>query len=317
MDHPGVVVVGAGVSGLTTAVALAEAGHSVRVVAELAPHETTSAMAGAIWTPGPLDDARTPHWGAVTLAALHGLADVPRSGVRIAAGLEVSAERDAPPEWARQVQGYRPWSAAEGRMHRRYRSGWRYQTPLVDMPVYLDHLVDRLKAAGGSAEFGRRIDSLAELRGEADLVVNCTGLGARDLVPDDRLYATRGQLVVVENPGIEEFFQDDADREDLTYILPHGDHVVLGGCAMSLAGSGRPSTGTADEILRRCIAVEPRLRGAAVIGYRVGLRPCRDEVRLERSGTDGHPAVIHNYGHGSIGVSLSWGCADAVLRLIG
>jgi len=48
---PDVLVVGAGVSGLTTAVCLAEAGRGVEIRADRLPPDTTSAVAGALWGP--------------------------------------------------------------------------------------------------------------------------------------------------------------------------------------------------------------------------------------------------------------------------
>ena len=58
------------------------------------------------------------------------------------------------------------------------------------------------------------------------------------------------------------------------------------------------------------------LAHAAVLGVSVGLRPCRAVVRLELEEI-GEQRVIHNYGHGGAGVTLSWGCAEEVVRLIG
>ena len=61
----------------------------------------------------------------------------------------------------------------------------------------------------------------------------------------------------------------------------------------------------------------PELAGATELGQRVGLRPARPHVRLERlpSGTDAG-SVVHCYGHGGAGVTLSWGCADEVAALV-
>ena len=50
-------------------------------------------------------------------------------------------------------------------------------------------------------------------------------------------------------------------------------------------------------------------REARVITERVGLRPCRPEVRLEAETLPGGRVLWHNYGHGGAGVTLSWGCA--------
>src|SRR4029079_12815622 len=77
--------------------------------------------------------------------------------------------------------------------------------PLVDMPRYLDYLLDRLTAAGGRIEY-RTVASLAEAVAEALVLVNCTGVAARELAADLQLFPLRGQHVVVDNPGLEEVF---------------------------------------------------------------------------------------------------------------
>jgi D-amino-acid oxidase len=148
MGRPDFLVVGAGVSGLSTAVLLAEGGHRVHVVAALPPRLTTSAMAGASWAPCLDNDERTPQWAEVTRSALESLAGQPHTGVRLVPGLEVSEDPGDPPAWATRVPQYRPWSAEERQtLWPRYHSGWHYRIPLVDMPVYLDYLADRLAAA--------------------------------------------------------------------------------------------------------------------------------------------------------------------------
>ena len=48
---------------------------------------------------------------------------------------------------------------------------------------------------------------------------------------------------------------------------------------------------------------------AGRLGHRVGLRPFRPQVRLEAEPSGSGPLVVHNYGHGGAGVTLSWGCA--------
>jgi D-amino-acid oxidase len=122
----------------------------------------------------------------------------------------------------------------------------------------------------------------------------------------------RGQVVVVENPGLREFFAEEpGSATELRYVLPHRDTVVLGGTAEPDRTDLAPRPEVARRILARCTEVVPALAGARVVAHRVGLRPVRDQVRLEEEARDGG-RVIHNYGHGGGGVTLSWGCAREV-----
>lgn len=306
-------MIGAGVSGLTTAVCLAEAGIPVRVIAATAPGRTTSAVAGASWGPYLTSDERVLPWSMTTLAELGAIAAAqPGSGVHLASGIEAAPEPMEPPDWALSVPGFRRCTPAE--LPAGYLSGWEYTIPLVDMPVYLRYLETRLADAGVPIEL-RGIGSLGEVRDEADVLVNCTGLDARALVGDSGLVPVAGQMVVVENPGIDRFFQDLAEGEDLTYVIPHRDYVLLGGNAVAGSADLTVNPDVSAGILKRCATIDPRLPGARVLGHRVGLRPGRPTVRLEREDADGYP-VVHNYGHGGSGITLSWGCAREVLSLI-
>jgi D-amino-acid oxidase len=90
---------------------------------------------------------------------------------------------------------------------------------------------------------------------------------------------------------------------------------VLGGTRGAEDTSTEPDPEIADQILRRCIKVEPRLRGVRVRGHQVGLRPARPTVRLEVEQISG-ARCVHNYGHGGSGVTLSWGSAFTAAALL-
>jgi D-amino-acid oxidase len=323
---PEVLVVGAGVAGLTTAICLAEQGLAVLVRTDRPPVDTTSAVAGAIWGPHLVEDsARTAGWRRETLAVLRDLATDPATGVRIATGVEATRGTTAPAEqeqavledWLAELGGAR--RCEPGRLPPGFSGGWHYPAPLVHMPTYLDYLRARLERAGGMLELST-VRSLAAAAASIPVgtVVNCTGVHARDLAGDPELTAWRGQTVIAANPGLTEFFIGlPGDGHELVYLFPHGDTVVLGGTQVAGDWNTEPVPATAGRILRDCAAVEPRLRDAAVLGHRVGLRPVRPQVRLEatRDGAGG-PLIVHNYGHGGAGVTLAWGCARAAAALV-
>jgi D-amino-acid oxidase len=316
-QQPDVLVVGAGVSGLTTAICLSEAGCGVTVAAAQRAPLITSAAAGAIWGPHLVGiDERVTRWGAVTLGRFTGLAADPATGVHLAGGLTASAERRSDPfGWVSAMGSASRCGPAE--LPAGYAAGWRLTAPIVSMPVYLGYLTARLDRAGGrlrEAEFG----SLAEAAAltAAPVIVNCSGIGARLLVPDNDVTPVRGQVVVAENPGLSEFFVGvGEDPGEVSYYFPHGDVVVLGGTEEAGNWSLDPDPATAERILRNCAAVEPRLAGVTVAAHRVGLRPWRPSVRLEAESLDGR-LVLHNYGHGGAGVTLSWGCALDVMAAV-
>jgi D-amino-acid oxidase len=295
----GTVVVGGGVIGLTTAVVLAERGRRVRVWSRDPVEATTSAVAGALWEPYRIEPPELVlDWAGRTFAVLAELAGRPgETGVRMVEGTQIAP---GPPEWAGIVPGLR--MAGPGELP-------------PDMPTYLRYLVRRLEAAGGRVE-RREVATLDEAGREASCVVNCTGLGARELVPDPRMRPVRGQLVIVENPGIFEWFLADGDDDsESLYIFPQPYGLVLGGTAHENAPHITPDPALASAIVRRCARFDPRLAEARVIEHRVGLRPCRDEVRLSRQALPGGTVCVHNYGHGGAGVTVSWACAADAAEL--
>jgi D-amino-acid oxidase len=313
---PDVFLIGAGVSGLSTAIVLLDAGLSVQVYAADPPHRTTSAAAGALWGPHLVGcDERIGPWAAQTLHRFGDLAADPAAGVTHMAGL-VASPAEAEHEPPAFTAGAGPATACSpDDLPAGFSTGWRYVAPVVDMPAHLDYLLTLVLGKGGRVQLGPPLRSLGEVRAAspAPVVVNCAGIGARDLVPDDGLTPVRGQVVVAANPGLTEFFVGEgADPAEVTYLFPHGPIVVLGGTQQHGEASLHPDPATADRIVAHCVAAEPRLADAPVLGHRVGLRPVRAEVRLEVQAIGGGRHLVHNYGHGGAGVTLSWGCALAV-----
>ncbi|WP_329133272.1 FAD-dependent oxidoreductase [Streptomyces sp. NBC_01476] len=242
------------------------------------------------------------------------LADDPSAGVRITPGIEASRHTGTPPDWATTLPGFLPCTPAA--LPPSFTTGYRFEVPLVDMPVYLAHLHTRLIATGATIAKGKVTDLDDPRLGP--VVVNCAGLGSRQLANDSTLRPIRGQHVIVTNPGITEFFSEDTGTSpDLLCIYPHGDTVVLGGTAVDGREDLNPDPAAADAILSRCTAVEPRLAGARVLAHRVGVRPTRAVVRVEVEERPSGRTVLHNYGHGGAGVTLSWGCARDIQRLLG
>jgi D-amino-acid oxidase len=161
----------------------------------------------------------------------------------------------------------------------------------------------------------RELTSLSEALEHADIVIDCAGLGARELVPDPSMFPIRGQLMHVANPGIEHVFLDEHHAEGIAYVVPRGDDCVLGGTVDEDDEDLVGRSDDASRILQACGAMEPALLRAPRLADVVGLRPGRATVRLEAE-RPGEALVVHDYGHGGAGVTLSWGCALEVVDLV-
>jgi D-amino-acid oxidase len=305
-------VVGAGVVGLTCALELARAGRRVRVVADRAPEQTTSAVAAAIWFPyaaAPAD--RVLAWGGATLRRFLELAGDAATGVVVRGGV-MCHRTDAPDlAWTDAVPGHRPARGDE--LPTGVPAGTWCALPVIEMDIYLRWLRAQALAAGVTLAPPRRVRALDEL--EAPAVVVAAGLGARELLGDDAVVAVRGQVVRVRNPGLQRWLIDDDHPEGMTYIIPRGTDVVLGGTADRGAEATEPDPGVEAAILARARALEPALADAPITSRAVGLRPARSAVRLERADAGGR-TVVHCYGHGGAGVTLSWGCAAEATALV-
>jgi D-amino-acid oxidase len=295
-----VVVVGAGVVGLSCALRLLEAGHRVDVLARDLPLETTSSVAAALWYPYlALPQDKVTAWGGAAYDELARLAEQGVDGVTMRRGTELLTEVTPDPWWVDAVPALERVPSRSP-----YADSWSFVAPVVDMPRYLAWLSRRVTEAGGTLT---RI-ALPCLP-EAPLVVNCSGLGSRALAGDPTTTPVRGQVVLVEQWGLEEWWLAESGP---TYVIPRTHDVVVGGTDDVGEWDRSPSPEVAADILRRASALVPEVATARVLRHKVGLRPARPEVRLERVGD-----VIHCYGHGGAGVTLSWGCADEVARLAG
>lgn len=318
-----ILVLGAGVSGLTSAYLLLEAGHRVMLWARDLPLATTSNVAGAVWGPFKAypEDLVTA-WGATTYRRFTELARVDGAGVLVSPVFEFFPTRVDDPWWRSAVEGFRRPRPDE--LPARYADGYAYNAPVIEMPIYLAWLRGEVARRGGHIEH-RAVANLAEAFAAANVIVNCTGLGARELVGDRSLYPSRGQVVRVRQRGLRTVRIGDVGEthgkatSEIAYVIPRITDIVLGGTDLERVENTTPDPATTAAILRRCEALDPELgpvRAEDIVSVAVGLRPVRPTVRVERERVAPERWVVHNYGHGGAGVTLSWGCAAEVRELV-
>lgn len=309
---PTVTIVGCGVSGLTTGVLLREAGVDANIVTRDLPAQTTSDIAAAVWYPTmvqPMD--RALEWGRRSLEVLYDLAGGRETGVYVAVIREYLLSAEDPP-FARMVRGYHRLRRDELPPDRP--AGFRIEVPRVEPSIYLRFLMTRFRQAGG-AIVRRTVEDLAPLAADGRVVVNCTGVEARRLVPDEAVFPIRGQVVMMRNPGIVEGIIDETDPDAPAYVLPRTHEVVLGGTRQRGNSDLEPDPVTTERIVNQCRVLEPKLAGCTIERVRVGLRPGRTSVRVEAEEAHGG-VIIHNYGHGGSGFTLSWGCSQDAAGLV-
>ncbi|MEI2611278.1 MAG: FAD-dependent oxidoreductase [Candidatus Promineifilaceae bacterium] len=308
-----VVIIGCGVIGLTSGIVLQEAGWPVRIITRELPEQTVSSVAAAIWFPFkayPLE--RVIGWGQKAFQKYQALTEDPSTGVSMVTLWELYPEPIAEPWWQAAVPTFSHIAAAD--LPTGYGDAIAVTVPLIETPLYLAYLLHRFRSGGGIIE-ERTVTNIAEEARPQTLIVNCTGLSARDLVHDPELYPIRGQILRVSSHTPIPTILDEHHADGLTYIIPRRDGVILGGTIQENDWRLTPDETDAQGIWQRATRLVPALTRANILAHRVGLRPGRPTIRLEREWLTPDCPVIHNYGHGGAGFTLSWGCADELLTL--
>jgi len=310
-----VAIVGAGVSGLTCGVLFAERGFQTAIFAEQIGQQTTSGAAAALWFPydaGPAD--KVIPWALASYKVLVDLIKDPRTGVSMIELRQYSrAGEISTPDWAHPFvmsSGVETSLTVSGSV---FSSGFSLNVPLMDTTIYLDYLADRFQEAGGAINEGVHFEKLEDVDPKLGVVINCAGIGARDLVHDVDLEPHRGQVAIV--PKIDNLncaiVCDDAP---LMYVIPRKNDCVFGGTNEVSDNVDVDPTST-SRIVAECSRVL-EIKNPRVLTERVGLRPFRKSgVRLECGKLRGGRTAIHNYGHGGSGFTLSWGCAENVFTI--
>jgi D-amino-acid oxidase len=349
-----IAIVGAGVSGLTTGIVFAEHGYNVSIFADEAGDRTTSAAAAAMWFPYDAEPTdKVIPWALETYkvlvelvrhrtdspgrtAPMEGRAPSrpgpddagpssskdPSTGVLMIELRQYCRDREIEiPDWAHSL-GACPAATALCAVSNRpqaggynFKSGFSLTVPLMDTTIYLDYLRARLTNAGGVIHSGVHLNALEEVDPRVDVVINCAGFGAKALLNDTDLEPHRGQVAIV--PKIDNLkcaiVCDDAP---LMYAIPRTNDCVFGG-TNEVSDNRTVDSVATSRIVAECNRVL-EINAPKILAEKVGLRPFRKSgVRLERAELRDGRTVIHNYGHGGAGFTLSWGCAKAVLDLVG
>ena len=315
-----IAVLGAGVVGLTAAIRLREAGHEVVVFADrISPETLASDRAGAIWFPWKVAGDRVRGWARESYQVLEGLVALPRAGVIRNEMLEYFRTDPGPdPWWAELVPNFERLDSAA--CPAGYVAGFRAPTLVIDCPVYMPFLMDRLRGELGCRVIRRRVEALQELCDEFPMVVNCGGLEEGMLANEGaHMFPRAGHTVRITPlaPGTP-CVLDESDARELTYVIPRSSDCMLGGTDYENSADTTPDRAIADRILERCACLVPSVRAADELELRVGVRPGRrgGEVRLDGPIALRASSIVTCVGHGGVGHTLAWGCAREIVSRV-
>jgi len=352
--HSPITVLGAGVSGLTCGICLREAGYPVTIIADKQSPDTTSDRAGACFTPyGAPTNTRMLGWISASFRRFCDLAQSPagrQAGISLAMLRHYGiAGQEEFPWWAGAVTGIERLPDVARDSKGAYAHGWRGLLPRMDIPTYIPWLRSRFVDELGGRIESRKVVSFVDLLKEGRrIIVNCTGLGARELCHDSAMFPMRGQVLRVANTiGLSECLAEAGRGATGAYLFAFPEAIIAGGTYEKGIAEAVFEEDEGERIMSRCQALmlnagyspaqADGLAKATRLKAWAGIRPCRssgtsggavggvgggvddEAVRLEvewmKGGGEGR-AIVHNYGHGRSGITLSWGCAEEVVRLV-
>ncbi len=340
-----VAIVGGGVIGLTVAHRLIQLAEEITLFSPQPLGEITSSVAAAYWSPywvGNYDRSIA----VETLIELQSLAEKRVPGVSLMR-FEQWFTEDATESFEAKREVSHWWSELPGidfkiepvasPMSRnisgktiRFTQKATFHSVVARMPDYLRWLEDALLDNDHFLLARQWVDDLTLLSNQFDAVIHCSGWGAKTLAANDEATAKMkllaGHIVTVNAPNVTSgvLFCGQPFDVDPVYIVPrHGttSDVLLGGTAIEIEETldpRKPITFQRDEVCeqvhQRALQSVPALGNSSEISRGVGIRPVRDAVRIEQD--HANAKLIHCYGHGGSGLTLSWGSANRVADLL-
>ncbi|KAJ6171135.1 D-amino-acid oxidase [Penicillium chermesinum] len=338
-----VVVVGAGVIGLTTALLLSELpGYSVIVMAKHMPGdidiEYASPMAGACFMPFSAPGTDNASWDGSSWYQFKNLAlNHPEAGVSF---------QEAEVRLREEDLNHLPHKCAEYSllmsssyappMHKNppgIVQTTTFKTLVINPSVYLAWLVARCIERGVVFQ-RKKFEHIIEVKlslphDSVFAIVNCTGLGAASLggVDDLNVIPTLQQFVVVSNEASKLIFTSGSSKtgDEMCSVMnrPAGGGTILAGPWHLSHWYPQVDPNAAIRIMEQALELDPSLNvdgkgigGLNIMSHEIGItasRPLGTRVQME---TLFDTWLIHNYGHGAAGFQNSFGAASACVNFI-
>ena len=284
-------------------------------------NQTTTYGSGGLWEPYQI--AGTPEedvnrWGKIAFdhfLDIHHSKDCGLAGVQLMNFYQLfkEGEFNQTPSWHDIVLNFQQLSSIELRKMKLpecYTSAYSFSTIVIEQKYYMSWMMKKLDALGVTFE-QRKVAALEEIVGY-DVIINCTGLGAAQLLGDELMYPIRGQVLRIKAPWVKNVWMFGNN-----YLIPNVDSIVVGGTQQKGNWSTTSSIDDTEQIMRNVCALFPSLHDAPVESIWTGLRPGRTPLRLDSDlytfSNGSIMPVIHCYGHGGSGITLAMGCAHDVV----
>ncbi|CAF0893123.1 unnamed protein product [Rotaria sordida] len=330
-----ITIIGAGIIGLTTACTLLKE-YSLNdniqliIISEKFSPNTTSDISAGYWEPYEFEfmDERILRWASYTYniflseffsikAAQAGIMKMSAYTLQGFNG-QNKDKNILKPQFSTLVRHFRMLDEYEIEMfdYLKPTSGYVISTIAIEVRYYLRELRRFLVQDSRVKFIKKKIHSFNELMNKTDVIINCTGLGSRQLTNDQTVRSARGQIIRIHAPWIKSVYNFDTDEGE-AYIIPQSNSIVLGGTFQINNWNTSTIESDTKKILRMCSKCLPALKQIHYGKVQVGLRPYRDNgVRLEYEKTIDGINIVHCYGHSNSGIILSWGCAKDVVEII-
>lgn len=306
-----IAIVGAGISGLSCAYFLSDKDYDITIFAKAFSPDITSNRAAAFWFPYHIrNDKRGINWARKSYNFYKGIADDIVTGISIKPLIKVLRENtvEEEPVWMEFIPEGTCKKLSKENLAAGVDVAYEILVPLIETQIFLPYLQNIL--AQKNVSFEKKLIESFDALSSFDIIINCSGLGARTLCNDETIYPVRGQVALIKTDITRPIY---LDNEMPLYLVPRKDAMIVGGTYEENIFEETTEPTTIEHLLNVAYGVFPELKQQKVIGSWAGLRPYRNEVRLEQeAGTN----IIHNYGHGGSGFTLAFGCAEEVMQLV-
>jgi glycine/D-amino acid oxidase-like deaminating enzyme len=227
-----VAVLGSGVIGMTTARLLVELGLRVTIYAKEPWNETTSKVAGGQWAPSTVDCENVQLAKDVirasykkfvsSIGSTYGVSKVPNYTKRPQEDLDKVIELFPPGTKEELIPARQPVSQLP--FGQNMGAGFLYQTLLIEPPIFLKQLHTELVANNVPVRHAVFSTPGDVFRLPENIIVNCTGFGARELWDDKEVVPVKGHLAMLPpQPDLKYLFSRNGQ------MFARSDAVVIGG----------------------------------------------------------------------------------------